>query len=45
MCLNVVGVKGVGEGASDVVVSGTVRGAAMNMLNGNENPIFFAQKF
>jgi hypothetical protein len=32
-------------GASDAaVVSGTVRGAVLNMVKGNENPIFFAQR-
>jgi len=36
---------GGGEGASDAaVVSGTVCGAALNMLNGNEKPILFAQQ-
>jgi len=38
------GGRGVGRGLNDAaVVSCTVRGAALNMLNGNEKPIFFAQ--
>ena len=38
------GERGEGGASNAAVVSGTVLGAAVNMLNGNENPIFFAEQ-